>query len=556
MEYFKRLCIFTFLFFALNQVSYSQTQFYIYPHGHIKSCPGKIILVEAAQGYSSYLWSSGEKTRTVKIFKSGKYICTAYDSNGNHYRDSVMVEYYPLKQLDIFSIPNPPVICAGDKIVLKASAGFASYTWSNGVKGSTIDIKPEISKTAVLIALDSNGCEYKDSIYIKVNNCDSCNIIQAGKTSICRNGDSVILEAKYGFSSYLWSNQHTGRILIVKTPGKYLVEAIDSNGKKCKDSIEIKFGMKALKLETLPNPPIVCKNQTVILEATKGFIEYNWSIGGKGNRVEYLAEISKKITLHATDSNGCVAGIWVEVTVKDTCKCSGIISAWPRNVLCGEKDSIQLEAKKGFKTYKWWNNQTGRLLWIYKPGWYYLEVTDSNGNKCRDSIHIYYAQLPELKIYSMPNPPCVQPHGKIILEASNGFKYYHWSNGMTGPRIELFPEKDFELKLEAITENGCVVTKAVKICILTSGISEIPGMSGSGISIFPNPVSGNQFRVSLGIDSDYQIELFDITGKQIQCTRSYENGIVTISFIHQVHGVLLVRIKSGGRIYNGKLMVE
>jgi len=533
----------------------AQNQFKISPHGLINICKGSSIKVEALAGYVSYKWSTGETSKLLTITKEGKYICTATDSNNYTYKDSVIVHFYPQKQHTIYSTPNPVEVCKGEKVTLEATNGFKYYLWENGKTTRVIEIFPEKSHYFNLTLKDSNHCLYYDSVHIKINDCGGCNLISTSKTSICKSGDSIILEAKAGYASYLWSNSFTGRVLVVKSVGKYVVEVTDSNGKKCKDSIEIKSGTKALFLYTNPHPPIVCKNKIVVIEANSGFTSYWWNVGGSTNRIEYKAEITKKIVVVAIDSNGCKAEKFIEVKVVDTCKCSGIIGAWPKTVLCGTGDSIHLEAKSGFKTYKWWNNYGGRLQWVYQPGWYSIEVTDSNGNKCKDSIHISQSQMPELKIVTSPNPPHIFYGDKIILEANNGFKEYKWSNGKTGQKIELYPQNNTDLMLIAKTESGCEASKTVKIYVLSPMFQSISDDKEGKFIVYPNPISQHRFNIVQNTSNTYQIRLFELNGKEFY-RATLNNKSVEISVPEFIHGPVIIELISETDSFRQLLFIQ
>ena len=99
-----------------------------------------------------------------------------------------------------------------------------------------------------------------------------------------------------------------------------------------------------------------------------------------GHRIEYTATVSKRVVLHATDSNGCTSEVVVEVTVRDTCPCRNLISPHPKSMLCGDHDSLYLEGKSGYKRYSWNTGNHDRTILVKTAGWYKIEVMDSNGN--------------------------------------------------------------------------------------------------------------------------------------------------------------------------------
>lgn len=555
MKHIFRFIIIVAIFLAHLTTSFAQSQFSISPHGYDTICHGKTIAVEAVSGYHNYHWSSGQHDRVIQISNSGVYICFANDSSGHTFKDSIMVSMYPIKQLDIYSNPAQLNICKGQKVILEASSGFLSYSWSKHLTGHRIDFYPDVTLWFFLEANDSNHCSYRDSVHIVVNNCNDCKVIEASSKSICKQGDTIILEARNGYTNYMWSNGSTGRVIYITTPGKYLIEVTDSSGHKCTDSIEIISGARNLYLHTNPNPPVVCKNKLVVIEANSGFVLYDWNVTGSGNRVEYVAENSKKIILYAKDSNGCIAVADVQITVHDTCLCSGIIHAYPKTTLCGVHDSIHLEASGGYVVYEWSNNSHDRLIWAKQQGWYWVEVVDSNGHHCRDSIYINYSTIPSVHINTNPDPPKICKGDKIIIEASNGFKEYHWSNAMHGNRLELYPEKTMELVLESVTELGCSARSSIKITVDSCSLN-IENQSFGSLKIFPNPVVNHVFSISSDLLKINGIQIFDLAGKEIKSVMTYNNNKIDIQLLNCSNGVLIVKIYTEKSVITKLLSVE
>lgn len=299
--------------------SFSQTQFHINPHGFDTICHGDSIMAEAQSGFSSYLWSNGNHDRVIKIKTAGKYVCTAVDANGHSYKDSIIVSIFPFKTLQIGSNPHPAVLCKGQKLTLEATSGFLAYHWSHGLTGRVVTAYPTTSEYFVVEAEDSNGCSRRESIYVTVNNCDSCSIIQTGAhKALCGNHDSVVLEAKYGYASYSWNTGSHARGFWVKQPGWYKVEVVDSSGKVCKDSIHIIRSLPSVTIYSNPSPAKICKNALLIVEASTGFVSYNWSNGLKGARLELHPEHSGLLILEAVNEFGCEARDTLHIIV-DTC---------------------------------------------------------------------------------------------------------------------------------------------------------------------------------------------------------------------------------------------
>ena len=122
--------------------------------GGLTLCPGDTVTLDAGDGYTTYQWTNGFNTRTIRVAQSGSYavyVETAAGCKGTS--DSVTVRVHPL--------PLEPVINrTGDR--LHVVARYSTYQWLLG--GS--DIPGANSSTHVALQpglysitiTDSNGC--------------------------------------------------------------------------------------------------------------------------------------------------------------------------------------------------------------------------------------------------------------------------------------------------------------------------------------------------------------------------------------------------------------
>jgi hypothetical protein len=287
-------------------------------------CEGDSILLEATNGFTSYSWSTGESTRLIWVKKAGKYVVTANSSTGCTAKDSIEITVFPLKELKIFSNPNPPIICSGKPVVLEASGGFKSYWWSNGNTTDRTVVEPKESRTYVLEAVDSNGCDARAVIEIIVEASKELKIFSNPNPAVICAGQAVVLEASEGFKNYWWSNGNTTNRTVVepKESRTYVLEAVDSNGCDARAVIEIIVKeSRELNIFSNPNPAVICLGDSIVLEANAGFANYWWSTGSRNSRIVVSPKENTKYVLEAVDSNGCGgrAEIFVEV---DSCNSS------------------------------------------------------------------------------------------------------------------------------------------------------------------------------------------------------------------------------------------
>ena len=174
---------------------------------------------------------------------------------------------------------------------------------------------------------------------------------------------------------------------------------------------------------------------------------------------------------------------------------------------------------------------------IYKTSGSYTDTL--TGTWC-DSVvftNLNNFQSPNLNIISVPNPPEICLGDSIILEGSNGFTYYWWSNGQTGNRLVDNPTIDTWYSLSAKDSNNCVVKEDIWVyvdsCITGVSYTELSNQ----ITIYPNPTKGK-----INIQSDLDVKRMDLYSS---------DGKLIKSNIKKRH----LRIKVRG-VYYIKIMTE
>ncbi|WP_339839847.1 T9SS type A sorting domain-containing protein, partial [uncultured Flavobacterium sp.] len=75
----------------------------------------------------------------------------------------------------------------------------------------------------------------------------------------------------------------------------------------------------------------------------------------------------------------------------------------------------------------------------------------------------------------------------------------------------------------------------------------------AGLSLYPNPVSGNVLNISSTANSAMNVAIFDILGKQVINTK-VNNNTVNISSLHA--GVYIVKVTEDGKTATRKLVVR
>jgi len=337
--------------------------------GTFTICQGSTTTLVAGPGYSSYLWSTGQATPSIIVGTQGTYTVTATDANGCSGTSSIFVTVNPNP---VPSISGNQVLCSGGTVSLSANAGYAAYQWSNGAFTPTIVVNTPGTYTVTVT--DVNGCTGSDSETVISGN---VNVNITGNTFMCQ-GQSTVLNAGVGFTSYLWSTGANTQTISVTTSGTYYVTVTNAGGCTGTDSIVV-------TVNPLPVPiitgTIICQGSPATLNAGAGYTNYLWSTGSVTQSLQVtLAGI---YTVTVTNANGCTGSDTALVSVFPLPSASAI--AMGNTSFC-VGDSLLLNVTSGFPGYLWYRYNspvfplnTTEEIYVKTQGRYYCRVTDSNG---------------------------------------------------------------------------------------------------------------------------------------------------------------------------------
>ncbi|MDA3893547.1 MAG: PKD domain-containing protein, partial [Salinivirgaceae bacterium] len=152
-----------------------------------------------------------------------------------------------------FVLNSPLEICEGETGLIDAGSGFDTYTWSTGVKDTSI---LEVSAAGYygITVTDVNGALAIDSVEVIVHEVPSIDL----GADISQSED-VELDAGAGFASYLWSTNEEGQNITVTESGEYWVSVTNNFGCSSVDTISVTIttginGNLINDIAVFPNP--------------------------------------------------------------------------------------------------------------------------------------------------------------------------------------------------------------------------------------------------------------------------------------------------------------
>ena len=196
-------------------------------------CSGDSLLLDAGLGFNQYQWSTGVNTQQVYIKATGLYSVVGFTAEGCRSYDTLAItQLFPLP---VVSLNNDSTLCIGDKRMLNAGSGYASYSWNTGSNSQSITVNG-IGQYAVSV-IDNNGCKGSDTTIITQMLGTPSGFLEAD-TAICPY-EKLPLKATANFNQYVWSTGSTASSVVIKQPGVYWLQVKDGNDCIGKDSIVV-----------------------------------------------------------------------------------------------------------------------------------------------------------------------------------------------------------------------------------------------------------------------------------------------------------------------------
>lgn len=217
-------------------------------------------------------------------------------------------------------------------------------------------------------------------------------------TTICKNSLPYILTAPLGYDSYQWSNGSTGNSIAANDSGMYWVKCILAGCGEISDTMHIGF-INTPQLN-LGNDTVICKGNSLNINAQVGFNSYLWSNAATTQNISvndsglYIVQTTD-VCGQQTDSIYVVLDSLPDITIDigiDTTICNN-----------GRNVPLVLTTSLLLLNYNWSNGATTQQLAITKKGWYWLQSNYKCGMIQSDSIFIDECPPDTVFGFYMPN---------------------------------------------------------------------------------------------------------------------------------------------------------
>lgn len=366
---------------------------------------------------------------------------------------------------------------------------------STGISGPALFTSNPVVTITAPVAFSTTATPGTANAALSTNLICGCNnLVDLGPdTTIC-SGDSVILDAGPGYTTYQWQDGSTGQTLTVHTSGIYSVTTTDLNGCVYNDS---------LTLQVLPPPYVdlgpdvsICEGSQYTLDAGPGFTAYHWQNNASTQSIS------------ASDQ-----GIY-SVTVTNICGQDAdsmqILSLIPSpkpflgndTVICSGAQLL-LDPGNGFSSYLWQDLTTGQAYLVSGTGLYSVTVTNMNNCSGSDTIYVAYRPIPELDLG--PDITLCDRKLPVSFELNNSYTAYKWQDGSTSPNYTATKAGTYSV---TITDVCGTLTDDVVIAPCPACVVDIPtGFSPNGDGV------NDALRVLGSGYTEINLQIFDRQGQ-------------------------------------------
>jgi hypothetical protein len=334
--------------------------------------------------------------------------------------------------------------------------GTGANSPAQAMMGSSVTISTDASTIAMGSSADN---AYIGATWIFTNTvAANCIPTITGNTTLC-GGNSTVLTASSGYSTYIWSNATNTQTNTVTAAGTYYVTATNSSGCSGTASITIAIA-SGLNTPIITGRTYFCGANLPFLDAGAGYSSYRWSNGRQTQTISPTSTGTYTVTV--TQTGGCTAtasvvasnGIVPPIITGNTTICQG--------------GSAILDAGPGFDTYRWITGDNTRTTLIYAPtnggiginNNYYVTVTSAGGCTATSLIVTTSILSPTPTITGTP-AICSGNPAFIAVPANATYTSFLWSNGITTRNNTVSTPGTYTVTIT--TNNGCTGTTSVNV---------------------------------------------------------------------------------------------
>jgi len=507
----------------------------------IEICQRDTVNINGPNGYSSYIWSTGETTTDISTTSVGDYYLTTLDANGCiGISDTTTISIRVLQPniwADYLTICNGMISTS-----IYTDNMYQSYLWNNGTTFS--NIFTSIAGNFWVSVIDQSGCIGTSDTITIANGNFTFDLLPSDSIFLCTPSSSVVMEATNAgtFVNYQWNTGAITPTLTTNTLGNYycIVEIPIFGGGSCygfSDTVEV-FGI---------NPQLTYSGLSLcagpVSLNTGNYNSYQWS--NLSTTQSLSVNQAGDYYVFVTDSNGCTA-YSDTISIYTNAFQYNIIPSGSTTICPGY--TVDLDAGNQFTGHLWNTGASTSTITASTIGQYYATMTDVNGcSGYTDTVDVTNMSVTlSTTGYSLCNPQAYP-----ILDAGSGYYIYNWSNGDTVSSITATVPGNYHVTV--IDENGCSASSDTITIYLnqfafdinaigTDSICQPNGQvtldAGTGFFSYLWSSGGNTQQTTVNAAGNYTVSVTDMNGCSGLSNPFIVHNIVSTSAITGLSNVM------------------
>ena len=547
----------------------------------------------------SYQWSNGSMLALADSVSSGVYTVTVTDANGCTSIETVSItsSTSPILTSNLTS----PSCNGGNNgsIDLTITGGTAPivFDWSTGE--STSDISNLPAGIYDVTIMDASGCGIVEVFTLSDTAPIDLSVASVTEASCGFSDGSIEVTASGGSGSYnyLWSSGGSTAVESNLSPGTYTLSVSDANGclAMANYTVSNESG-PVITVDQVNEPTCQGGSGEIFVSVSGGVTPYTYS-WNNGSTVEDLLNAAiGEYELIVTDSNGCIGVEYAELegvnlSAAEICMVT-VDTTTGSNIIVWNK-----EQNLGISEYEIYKETSSLNVFQLIGTVPFDSLSQFYDTAANSSIHSYRYKLRTLD--SCSNASEFLAYHKTIHLVSNiglnnvvnlawddyiGFDYstfyisrYHPSTGWevfdsVAANVHSYTDNTYpslmglEYGIEVVPNSPCLAEKAQDHNTTRSnrasivepnddtGVDEV--LVGQ-ISIRPNPTNGIFTLCFDGVQSNRNIEVFDLQGKLLLNKHaSMENKTIAFDISEFETGMYLIKISSKNEVKSVRLIKQ
>ena len=218
-------------------------------------CIGDKLTLTAQSNGLTYLWQDNSTGSSYTVMASGDYYVKVTNQFSCSASDTIIVRY---KVIPPFTLGPDTSLCPNQVLILQpAPRPAGAYLWNTGAVSGSIDINTSGEYT---LQVTDSGCSKADTVEVLYK---PAPMVYLGKDTTLCSGKTLVLDAFYPGSTYLWQDGSQSPEFSVMSAGNYGVE-VSLNGCIAGDTIQVSYIDKPQF--TLGRDTVICQGESILLQ--------------------------------------------------------------------------------------------------------------------------------------------------------------------------------------------------------------------------------------------------------------------------------------------------